>query len=90
MDGAPDEVRDTAFEDLETLRKNAEGILDANPNFTDTQLRDAVLRDSDVRSTLSAEGSTGITVTFTAGESSCSGVIVFEGGSGTWKGTGCS
>jgi len=88
--GAPDAIRDAAFADLETLRKDGERILTEDPDLTDGALRDAVMRDADVPSAVAAEGANGIKVTFTRDGSSCSGIIVFEGGTGTWNGIGCS
>lgn len=89
-DGSQEAARDTAFADLDTLRQNAADLFKADPKLTDTQLRDAVLKDAKVPSTLSADGDTGIKVTFVKEKASCFGVIVFKDGGGTWQGLTCN
>lgn len=89
-DGSQEAARDAAFADLDTLRQNAGDLFKADPKLTDTQLRDAVLRDAKVPSTLSADGDTGIKVTFVKEKASCFGVIVFKDGGGTWQGLTCN
>jgi len=89
-DGSQEAARDAAFADLDALRQKAADLFKADAKLTDTQLRDAVLRDAKVSSTLSADGDTGIKVTFVKEKASCFGVIVFKDGGGTWQGLTCN
>jgi hypothetical protein len=93
-DGPVDEAtvtaRDRVFKDLDALRKNGEEALMTKPGMSDAELRDAVITGANVASDVVADGATGIQVTATEGETSCSGVLSFKSGVGAWDGISCS
>jgi hypothetical protein len=83
-------AREIALKDLDTLRKSGQEILLTQSELTDEALRDAVVVAAVVTSEVTADGATGVRVTATEGETSCTGIISFKSGSGTWNEVTCS
>lgn len=93
-DGPVDEAaatgRDVVLKDLDALRKAGEELFLANPELSDEAIRDEVVATSTVSSGVVADGTTGIRVTASEGATSCTGVLVFKSGAGTWNAIECS
>jgi hypothetical protein len=90
VDEAAASARDTVLKDLDALRKAGEELLLTNPDIDDEAIRDEIVANSTVGSNVVADGATGIRVTATEGEISCSGILVFQSGSGAWNSIECS
>ena len=90
VDEAAADARDAVFKDLDALRQNGENALRNNPELTDSAVRDDVLKNSSIGSAVEADGATGIRVTATKGEISCTGILSFTSGTGTWNSIECS
>lgn len=90
VDEAAASARDIVLQDLDALRKAGEEMFLTNPDMSDGAIRDEVVKSSTVGSEVVADGASGIRVTAVEGEISCSGVLEFKSGAGTWNSIECS
>lgn len=90
VDEAAASARDIVLMDLDVLRKAGEGLLLTNPDLSDEAIRDEVVASSTVGSKVMVDGATGVRVTASEGEISCSGLLAFQSGTGTWSSIECS
>lgn len=90
VDEAAATARDIVLKDLDALRRAGEEMLLTSPDMSDEAIRDEVVKNSSIGSEVAADGTTGIRVTATEGETSCTGVLLFKSGAGAWNSVECS
>jgi len=90
VDESASDASGVALQDLDVLRRAGEELFSTNPDMSDGAIRDEVVKSSTVGSKIVAEGASGIRVTAVEGAISCSGVLEFKSGAGTWNSIECS
>lgn len=90
VDEAATTARDVVLKDLDALRKAGEELFLTTPELSDEAIRDQVVANSTVGSKVEPDGPSAIRVTATEGETSCTGVLSFKAGAGTWNAVECS